>query len=84
VTYFIGIDKAVHSGGGAGEIREAALVIDQSLGKIICAAEEDTLFVICGDHPIHAGPLKRMKEPYNAALILGKNGAIASDNSSLR
>ncbi len=73
VTYFIGIDKAVHNGGGAKEIMEAALVIDQCLGKIIGAARENTLFVLCGDHPIHAGPLKRMKEPYNVALILGKS-----------
>jgi len=73
VTYFIGMDKAVHNGGGAKEIRDAALVIDQCLGKIMGAAGKDTLFVICGDHPIHAGPLKRMKEPYNIALILGKS-----------
>jgi predicted AlkP superfamily pyrophosphatase or phosphodiesterase len=84
VTYFIGIDKAVHNGGGPKEIREAALVIDQCLGKIIGAAKRDTLFVLCGDHPIHAGPLKRMKEPYNVALILAKAGAKVGENSSLR
>jgi hypothetical protein len=77
VTYFIGIDKAVHNGGGPAEIRDAALLIDQCMKKIIAAAEKDTLFVICGDHPIHAGPLKRMTEPYNVALIFGKNGARA-------
>jgi hypothetical protein len=37
------------------------------------AARESTLFVLCGDHPIHAGTLKRMKEPYNVALILWKS-----------
>ncbi|RQW79983.1 MAG: hypothetical protein EHM14_06685 [Methanothrix sp.] len=77
VTYFIGIDKAVHNGGGPAEIRDAALLIDQCMEKIIAAAEKDTLFVICGDHPIHAGPLKRTAEPYNVALILGKAGARA-------
>lgn len=77
VTYFIGIDKAVHNGGGPAEIRDAALLIDQCMEKIIAAAEKDTLFIICGDHPIHAGPLKRTAEPYNVVLILGKAGARA-------
>ena len=73
VTYFIGIDKAAHNGGGKKEIRDAALVIDQCLGNIMGAARERTLFVLCGDHPIHAGPLKRKKESCNVALILGKS-----------
>lgn len=77
VTYFIGIDKAVHNGGGPAEIRDAALLIDRCMKEITDAAEAGTLFVICGDHPVHAGPLKRMAKPYNVALVLGKAGARA-------
>lgn len=73
VAYFIGIDKSVHLGRGPKEIREAAQIIDRCVGKILCAAEDKTLFIICGDHPIHAGDLKRIEGPYAVALILGKN-----------
>ncbi len=72
VSYFIGIDKTVHAGQGLERIREAALHIDQCLGRIACAADDETLFIICGDHPIHAGKLKRSKGPYHVALILAK------------
>jgi hypothetical protein len=72
VTYFIGIDKSVHLGRGAAGIREAALEIDRCIGKIADNVDEETLFILCGDHPIHAGPLKRKKEPYSVALILAK------------
>ncbi len=71
VSYFIGIDKTVHMGGGPLEIREAALTIDHCLGEIIRTADPDTLIIICGDHPIHAGQLKRDQEPPCVALILG-------------
>jgi hypothetical protein len=74
VSYFIGIDKTVHMGGGPLEIREAALTIDHCLGEIIKTADPDTLIVICGDHPIHAGQLKRDQGPPCVALILGKSG----------
>jgi predicted AlkP superfamily pyrophosphatase or phosphodiesterase len=74
VSYFIGIDKAVHMGLGPDEIREAAIIIDRCLGEIFCAAEPDTLIVLCGDHPVHAGQLKRTHEPYCVALIMGKAG----------
>jgi predicted AlkP superfamily pyrophosphatase or phosphodiesterase len=72
VTYFIGIDKSVHLGRGTAGIREAAKEIDRCIGNIAENADTETLFIICGDHPIHAGPLKRKKEPYSVALILGK------------
>lgn len=72
VSYFIGIDKAVHQGKGPGEIRGAALLIDGFAGEIIQAADEKTLFILCGDHPIHAGRLKRIKAPYCVAMIMGK------------
>jgi predicted AlkP superfamily pyrophosphatase or phosphodiesterase len=75
VTYFIGIDKSVHLGQGAAGIREAALEIDSCIGKIADNADEETLFILCGDHPIHAGPLKRKKEPYSVALVLAKGRA---------
>lgn len=73
VAYFIGIDKSVHLGRGPKEIKEAAQIIDRCVGKILCAAEEQTLFIICGDHPIHAGGLRRIKGPFAVALILGKS-----------
>lgn len=70
VSYFIGIDKSVHMGLGLEGIKDAALLIDRSIGEIVGTADEETLFIICGDHPIHAGPLKRTREPYCVAAIL--------------
>jgi 2,3-bisphosphoglycerate-independent phosphoglycerate mutase len=70
VSYFIGIDKSVHRGLGLEGIRKAALNIDRGIGEVVGSADEETLFIICGDHPIHAGLLKRTKEPYCVALIL--------------
>jgi hypothetical protein len=75
VSYFIGIDKSVHQGRGLEGIREAALLIDRCIGEIVRTANEETLFIICGDHPIHAGPLKRTREPYCVAMILAKGSA---------
>jgi len=75
VSYFIGIDKSVHLGLGLEGIREAALLIDSCIGEIVKTADEETLFIICGDHPIHAGPLKRTREPYCVAMILAKGKA---------
>ncbi|MDD1761066.1 MAG: alkaline phosphatase family protein [Methanothrix sp.] len=75
VSYFIGIDKSVHMGDGPAGIREAALIIDRSIGKIVRTADEDTLFIICGDHPIHAGPLRRREEPYCVAMIMARGMA---------
>ena len=75
VSYFIGIDKSVHLGKGWEGIREAALLIDRCIGEIVRTANDETLFIICGDHPIHAGPLKRTIEPYCVALILAKGSA---------
>lgn len=72
VSYFIGIDKSVHLGLEWTGIRNAALHIDRCLGEIARAADEKTLLMICGDHPIHAGPLKRSFEPYCVALILAR------------
>jgi predicted AlkP superfamily pyrophosphatase or phosphodiesterase len=70
VSYFIGIDKSVHLGMGLEGIREAALLIDRCIGEIVKTASQETLFIICGDHPIHAGPLKRTRGPYCVAMIL--------------
>jgi len=72
VSYFIGIDKAAHRGQGPQEIAKAAQRIDRCLGDIVRKAEAKTLFILCGDHPIHAGKLKRSGEPYSVALILGR------------
>ena len=75
VSYFIGIDKSVHLGQGLEGISEAALLIDRCIGEIVRTANEETLFIFCGDHPIHAGPLKRTREPYCVAMILAKGSA---------
>lgn len=75
VTYFIGIDKRAHLGSGMDGIREAALLIDSCIGRITALADEETLLVICGDHPIHAGALKRDREPYCVAMILARGRA---------
>jgi len=75
VSYFIGIDKSVHLGLGLEGIKEAALLIDRCIGEIVRTANDETLFIICGDHPIHAGPLKRTGEPYYVAMILAKGNA---------
>lgn len=74
VSYFIGIDKTVHMGRGPKEIKEAFMTIDRCLGEIIYTADPNTLVVLCGDHPIHAGQLKRNHEPYCIALVLGRSG----------
>ena len=75
VSYFIGIDKCVHMGAGPAGIREAALIIDRCIGKVVRKVDEDTLFIICGDHPIHAGPLRRRDGPYFVAMIMGRGMA---------
>ena len=72
VSYFIGIDKNAHLGSDLKGIREAALLIDRCIGRIMAMADEETLLVICGDHPIHAGRLKRVNEPYCVAMILAR------------
>jgi predicted AlkP superfamily pyrophosphatase or phosphodiesterase len=84
VTYFIGIDKSVHLGQGLEGIREAALDIDRCIGKIAAMVDEKTLLILCGDHPIHAGPLKRNNEPYSVALMLAKGRAKKGENHSFR
>jgi len=73
VSYFIGIDKTVHMGLGPKDILEAALLIDGCIGEIVSASDAKTLFILCGDHPIHSGRLKRTKEPYCVALIMAHN-----------
>jgi len=75
VSYFIGIDKSIHLGLGQEGIREAALLIDRCIGETVRTANDETLFIICGDHPIHAGPLKRTREPYYVAMILARGKA---------
>ena len=79
VSYFIGIDKTVHMGLGPEAIREAAITIDRCLGESSFAAEPDTLIVLCGDHPVHAGQLKRTHGPYCVALMMGKAGNFQGD-----
>jgi hypothetical protein len=83
VSYFIGIDKSAHLGLGPEGIMDAALLIDRSLGEIVRTADEETLFIICGDHPIHAGLLKRTREPYCVAAILACGIAKKSESGGL-
>lgn len=75
VSYFIGIDKAAHMGLGPAEIRSAAILIDRCVGEMVAATDDETLFIICGDHPVHAGILKRAEKPSSVALILSKGMA---------
>jgi predicted AlkP superfamily pyrophosphatase or phosphodiesterase len=81
VSYFIGIDKSVHLGRDWYGIRSAALYIDRCIGKIAQEADENTLLIICGDHPIHAGLLKRSTEPYCVALILARGIGIGQGST---
>lgn len=72
VSYFIGIDKAVHQGMGLEEIMSVAISIDEYVGEIASASAPKTLLVLCGDHRVHAGLLKRNHSPNNVALVLNK------------
>jgi predicted AlkP superfamily pyrophosphatase or phosphodiesterase len=72
VTYFIGLDKAAHNGLSLDGFKDAALAIDDHIGKIVCAALPETLIFIIGDHPIHAGRFKRNQDPHCVALIIGE------------
>ena len=72
VSYFIGIDKATHMGLGPAGIKSAAIRIDRCVGEMVTAADDETLFILCGDHPIHAGVLKKAKKPCSVALILAR------------
>lgn len=71
VSYFIGIDKAAHMGRGMAAMRTEAEHIDGCLGEVAGAAIPGTLIIVCGDHPVHAGPLKRSEGPRCVALITG-------------
>ena len=71
VSYFIGIDKAAHNGLSSDGFREAAIAIDHYVGEIAGAAQPETMMIVVGDHPIHAGQFKRNRDPYCVALIIG-------------
>ena len=49
------IDRYAHRAQTWDELKYAAGTIDENIRRIVEAAEKDTLFMICGDHPIHAG-----------------------------
>lgn len=72
VTYFIGLDKAAHNGLDKRGFMDAAIAIDGYIGEIACAAQPGTMIILVGDHPVHAGELKRTQEPYRVALIIGR------------
>ncbi|MCJ7444528.1 MAG: alkaline phosphatase family protein [Methanotrichaceae archaeon] len=81
VSYFIGIDKAAHNGLTSDGFKEAAMAIDHCLGEIADAVQPGTMMVVVGDHPIHAGLLKRTHDPYCVALIIGRK--IQTSNVSI-
>ena len=72
VSHFIGIDRVAHQGGGIDEVREAASDVDDHIGDIAAAVPEESMMIICGDHPIHAGELQGVFDSSSVALILGK------------
>lgn len=49
------IDRYAHRSQTWEELRYAAGTVDVNIGRIVETAEKGTLFMICGDHPIHAG-----------------------------
>ncbi|GEM_PF-226428 len=83
VTYFIGIDRSVHLGRDLNGIRDAALLIDQCIGEVAKWTDEETLIIICGDHPIHAGPFKRSKAPYCVPLITARGAGKKAESKEL-
>ena len=58
-SYLIGIDKTVHMGLGLEEIGSVAILIDRYVGDIAAAALAEIPVVLCGDHPVLDGRLKR-------------------------
>lgn len=48
------IDRYAHRAQTWEELRYAAGTVDVNIGRIVENAEKGTLFMICGDHPIHA------------------------------
>ncbi len=71
VSYYLGIDRTAHLGLGPKQIKDAAVFIDDCIGELVRAAPQETLVIICGDHTVHAGALKRTYGPYCVALIVG-------------
>ncbi|MGD9911934.1 MULTISPECIES: alkaline phosphatase family protein [Methanothrix] len=71
VSYFIGLDKAAHNGLHLDGFVRAAVSIDAQVGKIFNRAGPETMMVIVGDHPVHAGHMKN-DDDKNVALIIGK------------
>lgn len=49
------IDRYAHRSQTWDELKYAAGTVDANVGRIVETAEKSTLFMICGDHPIHAG-----------------------------
>jgi hypothetical protein len=48
------IDRFAHRAQEWKDVKSAAEAVDRNLGKIISNAQKGTLFIICGDHPIHS------------------------------
>jgi hypothetical protein len=53
-------------------LRAEAKHIDGCLSEVAEAAGPGTLIIICGDHPVHAGPFKRSEGKSCVALIMGR------------
>lgn len=71
VSYFIGLDKAAHNGLHLDGFVKAAVSIDAHVGEIFRRARPETMVVIVGDHPVHAGHMKN-DDDQNVALIIGR------------
>lgn len=82
VSYFIGMDKTVHMGLGLRDIRSVATSIDRCVCEIASATQAETMVILCGDHPVHAGKLKRTQGPNYVALILAKTKIRSSRESN--
>lgn len=49
------IDRFAHKSYTWNEIKYSARSVDENIGNICSHAGEGSLFIICGDHPIHSG-----------------------------
>jgi arylsulfatase A-like enzyme len=68
VSYFIGLDKAAHNGRDFDGFVAAARNIDDCIGRIFSSLDKNTIIIIIGDHPVHAGALKRNAGPFCVAM----------------
>lgn len=49
------IDRFAHRSDKWDDIKYSALSVDKNIGTIYTYADKGSLFIVCGDHPIHSG-----------------------------